>query len=138
MSLVSRLLSPAGLRSVLWADAASGLAIAALQWAAADPLSALLGLPVALLRGSALVLLAYVALASLLAMRGGQPRALLALLVIDNWAWVAGCLLLAFGPLAAPTGLGVAYLLVQAVAVGALAELQWLGGLRRRAEFFMA
>ena len=137
MSVLSNLSSPLWLRRVLWADAASGIAIAALQLMFAGPLSALLGLSAALLRGSALVLLAYVVLASVLAARSGQPRWLLALLVIDNWAWVAGCLLLAFGPVAAPTALGIAYLLLQAVAVAALAELQWLG-LRRAPAAFAA
>ncbi|MBN9408528.1 MAG: hypothetical protein J0H69_05180 [Burkholderiales bacterium] len=129
-SFISSVVSPARLRAVLWADAASGLALAALQWTLAEPLSTWLGLPVALLEGSALVLLAYVALASWLALRQGQPRGMLTLLVIDNWVWVAGCLLLAFGPWAQPTALGMAWLLAQAVAVAVLAELQWMIGLR--------
>ena len=137
MSLLSQLSSPFWLRRVLWADAASGIAIAALQLLFSGPLSVLLGLSAGLLRASALVLLAYVVLASLLAQRSGQPRWLLAVLVIDNWAWVAGCLWLAFGPAASPTGLGVAYLLLQAVAVAVLAELQWLG-LRRAPAAFAA
>lgn len=129
-SFVSSASSSTGLRAVLWADAGSGLVLAALQWTLADPLSVWLGLPVALLQGSALVLLAYVALAGWLAVRSGQPRGLLALLMIDNWAWVAGCLLLAFGPWVEPTALGMAWLLGQAVAVAVLAELQWMIGLR--------
>lgn len=122
--------SPRFLRTVLWADAASGAGTGALQLALAAPLALWLGLPQALLWGSGIAIFAFVALAAHLARQPVPPRGLLGLLVAGNWAWVAACLGLAFGGVLSPTPLGQAYLLVQAVAVAVLAELQWLG-LRR-------
>ena len=49
---------------------------------------------------------------------------------IGNFAWVGACLVLLFGGAVSPTPLGQAYLVVQAVAVVVLAELQWMA-LRR-------
>jgi hypothetical protein len=57
-------------------------------------------------------------------------------LVAGNALWVAGCVdLLLTG--AAATALGVAWLVMQALAVGVLAELEWLG-LRRSSSAAMA
>ena len=121
--------SPRFLRSVLWADAASGAATALLQLTAGGALASLLGLPAGLLVASGLALLVYVAGAAYLASCEPVPRGPVWALVLGNWAWVAGCLALLFTG-AAGTTLGQAYLVVQAVAVAALAELQWMG-LRR-------
>lgn len=132
MSLLSTLISPAGLRRVLWADALSCAGTAALQLGLTGALSSWLGLSQALLQGSGLVLLAFVALPAWLALQAVPPRAALAALVAANFAWVLGCLLLAFGGAPGVRPLGHAYLLVQAVAVLVLAELQWMG-LRRAA-----
>ena len=124
--------SPRFLRAVLVADAASGAATALLHLTAAGALSSLLGLSAPLLVGSGLALIAYVAAAAWLASCDPVPRGQLAALIAGNWAWVGACIvLLATG--AASTPLGQAYLVVQAVAVGALAELQWLG-MRRVAQ----
>ena len=51
---------------------------------------------------------------------------------MTNSAWVAGSLALLVSGAVSPTMLGYAFVLVQAVAVGVLAELQWIG-LRREA-----
>lgn len=131
MSLIASLTSPAGLRRVLWADALSGSGTAVLHLALAGSLSALLGLPGPLLSASGILLLLYVALAGTLALQATPSRALLGALVIGNFAWVVACLALLFGGWVAPTMLGEAYLVVQAVAVLVLAELQWMA-LRRR------
>lgn len=130
MSLVHTLTSPAGLRTVLWADAFSGSATAVLHLALTGALSSLLGLPAGLLSASGILLLLYVALAGLLALQRTPPRALLGALVIGNFAWVLACLALLFGGAVSPTPLGQAYLVVQSVAVLVLAELQWMA-LRR-------
>ena len=132
MSLVNTLTSPAGLRLVLWADALSGSATAVLHLALAASLSALLGLPTGLLSASGILLLLYVALAGSLALQSLPSRALLGVLVIGNFAWVAACLVLLFGGSVSPTPLGEAYLVVQAVAVLVLAELQWMALRRTR------
>lgn len=121
--------SPRFLRHVLLADAASGAASALLHLTAAGALSSLLGLSQGLLVASGLALLAYIALASYLSQCEPVPRSGLRLLILGNWAWALACVgLLLAG--AATTPLGQAYLVVQAVAVAALAELQWMG-LRR-------
>ncbi|WP_137920287.1 hypothetical protein [Hydrogenophaga sp. 2FB] len=130
MSLIQTLTSSTGLRLVLWADALSGSATAVLHLALAGSLSALLGLPTGLLSASGILLLLYVALAGLLALQSTPPRALLGALIVGNFAWVAACLVLLFGGAVSPTPLGQAYLVVQAVAVFVLAELQWMA-LRR-------
>jgi len=130
MSLISSLTSPAGLRRVLGFDALSGAATGALQLSLTGLLSSWLGLSAPLLQGSGIAIFAFVAMAAWLAMQATPPRAALAALVVGNFAWVAGCLLLAFGGAPAITPLGTAYLLVQAVVVLVLAELQWMG-LRR-------
>jgi hypothetical protein len=121
--------SPRFLRSVLWADAASGAGTALLQLTASGALASLLGLPSGLLMASGLALLVYVAGAAYLANCDPVPRGPVWALVIGNWAWVAGCVALLLSG-AAGTALGHAYLVVQSVAVAALAELQWMA-LRR-------
>ena len=50
--------------------------------------------------------------------------------VAGKLAWVAGCGLLLFGGYVAPSVPGTAYVLVQALTVAVLAELQYFG-LRR-------
>lgn len=126
MSLIAYLTSPAGLRRVLWVDALAGSGSAALHLALTAWLSSLLGLPGALLIGSGVALLVYVALAGSLALQATPPRALLGLLVIGNFAWVLACLVLLFGGVVSPTPLGQAYIVLQAVTVLVLAELQWI------------
>lgn len=132
-SFASVLRSPAFLRRVLWADALSGAATGALQLAVPGLLAHWLGLPEALLLGSGAAIFAFVLLAGFLAKQDVPPRPLLALLVVGNWAWVAGCVALAFAGVLAPSALGVAYLLMQAGVVAVLAELQWMGLRQRRA-----
>ena len=132
MSLIASLTSPAGLRRVLWADALSGSGTAVLHLALAGALSTLLGLPGALLSASGMLLLLYVALAGALALQATPSRTLLGVLVFGNFAWALACLALLFGGLVSPTPLGQAYLVVQAVVVLVLAELQWTALRRQR------
>jgi len=130
MSLIASLTSPQGLRRVLWADVASGAAMAALHLAMPDALGGWLGLPAGLLGASGALVLPFVLLAAALAMQSPPHRLALGLLVLGNMAWVVASLwLLLAGPLAL-TGLGQAYIGVQALAVLVLAELQWMGGRR--------
>ncbi|RYF41747.1 MAG: hypothetical protein EOO25_08885 [Comamonadaceae bacterium] len=118
--------SPRFLRNVLIADAASGAATGLLHLLAGAALAQWLGLPVPLLVASGALLFGYVALAGYLASCDPVPRPLAWTLVAANWAWVAACLVLLFGGVVPePTLLGKAYLVVQALAVAVLAEVQW-------------
>lgn len=132
MSLIDQLTSPAGLRRVLWADALSGSATTALHLALAGPLAAWLGLPAGLIHASGFALLLYVVLAGSLALQAAPSRAGLQLLVAGNFAWVVACVALLLSGAWSPTPLGQAYLVVQALAVLVLAELQWMALRRQR------
>lgn len=124
---LSRLGSPAVLRRVLAFDALSGAATAALHLLLAPTLSTWLGLPAGLLQASGMAIVAFVALAGWLALQALPPRAPLMAIVLLNLAWALACLWLAFGGAVSPTPLGLGYLLMQAVVVFLLAELQWTG-----------
>lgn len=117
---------PRFLPAVLWADAASCLASGVLQLAATGLLASWLGLPAALLAASGWLLIGVAAFAAWLASRRPVPRAGVYLLVAGNVGWVLGCVELAFSA-SALTALGLAYLLFQAVAVAAIAALEWAG-----------
>ena len=118
--------SPRFLRNVLIADTASGAATGLLHLVAGAALAQWLGLPPHLLAASGLVLFCYVALAGYLASCDPVPRALAWTLVVANWAWVAACLVLLLGGvIPEPSLLGKAYLVIQALAVAALAEVEW-------------
>jgi hypothetical protein len=118
------------LRYALLADAIASGATGLLMIAGADLLTGLLGLPIALMRESGLLLVPYVALVAFVGTREtiafGAVKAIIAL----NVLWVAGSIGLLVGGFVAPTVLGYAFVIVQAVAVGMFAELQFIG-LRR-------
>lgn len=119
--------SPRFLPRVLWVDAAGCAAAGAVQCAAAAPLGAATGLPSALLTATGWFLLAYAAVAAVIATRRTMPRALILLLAIGNLGWTVGCIALAFaGPWDLP-GHGVAWLMAQGAFALVLAELQWMG-----------
>jgi hypothetical protein len=119
--------SPLFLRRVLWLDAATGAATGALQLLLSGLLASLLGLPETLLVVSGWAIFGYVAAISFIATRQFVPAALVWLLIGANLLWVLGCLALLLGDLVTPTLAGKVFIAVQAVAVGLLAELQWVG-----------
>ncbi len=123
------LASPRFLPALLWLDAGSAAAFGLLQVGASGPLSEWLGLPPGLLFASGLVLLGCAVLAIASARPRPPWRAGVLVLVAANLVWVLGCLELLFAG-APGTVLGVAYLAVHALAVGALALLEGLA-LRR-------
>jgi len=76
------------------------------------------------------VLIPYVAFVALVATRERLEPAAVWAIIVSNGLWAgASCLVLVSGMVAA-TGLGVAFVLAQAVVVAVLGELQYLG-LRR-------
>ncbi len=114
------------LRFALLGDAAASGATGLLLAAGAGFLAALLRLPEGLLRVAGLVLLPYAGFVAWLGARGGGvPRNALRAVVAINLLWALdSVLLLAAGPVA-PNGLGVAFVLAQAVAVLGFAAMQW-------------
>ncbi|WP_225785080.1 hypothetical protein [Xenophilus sp. Marseille-Q4582] len=123
----SFLASPRFLPRVMALDAASCALTGALQLGLTDTLARLTGLPAGLLTGTGVFLLAYAAVAAWVAGRQPVPRTLIGLIAVGNFGWAAGCaLLMAAGPFAL-TGLGMAWLLAQALTVVLLGEAQWMG-----------
>ena len=130
--LPNRFLPTRFLRVVLLGDAAAGGATGLLLAAGAGPLAPLLGLPEPLLRGAGLVLLPYAAAVAWLGARPAPGRGAVRAVVALNLLWVVdSLLLLALRPVA-PTGLGTAFVLLQALVVLGFALAQW-AGLRRAA-----
>lgn len=130
--------SPRFFPRVMWADAASCAATGALQVVATDTLARLTGLPAALLMSTGVFLLAYAAVAALMARRPTPPRTLIGLVVAGNLAWAVGCVALLAGGVFPLTAIGTAWVLAQALCVAVLAELQWTGLSRTRAGAQMA
>ena len=122
--------SPNFLRNVLRADAAAGAASSLLHLLAAGLLAELLGLPYGVLVMSGVALLMYVAMATYLAVCDPIPRSGVNMLIVANWAWVGACVVVFMMNASVLTPLGQAYMVVHALAVAALAELEWFG-LRR-------
>ena len=119
--------SPHFLRRVLWVDAASGVATGLLQFWFADALAPLLGLPADLLLWSSYILVAFVLGITWIATRKTSPAGAVWLLIGGNALWALACLGLLASSVVAPTAFGVAFLIVQAVTVGLLVELEWIG-----------
>ena len=122
--------SPKFLRNVLWADAAAGAASSLLHLLAAGVLADLLGLPHAVLVMSGAAMLVYVAGAMYLAAYEPVSRSGVSMLIAANWAWVGATAVVFMMNAGSMTALGQAYLVVHALAVAGLAELEWFG-LRR-------
>ena len=118
------------LRYALLADAIASGASGLLMIAGADLLTGVLGLPVALLRESGLLLVPFVALVAFVGTREIIPFSAVKVIIAINVLWVLGSVGLLVGGFAAPTVLGYAVVIMQAVAVGVLAELEIIG-LRR-------
>jgi len=112
------------------ADAAVSGFTGLLMAAGAVPLSAILGLPFALLLGAGLVLLPFAAFAAWVGRRDViAARAVWAVIGL-NLVWAADSVLLLISGWVAPTGLGYGFVVFQALVVLAFAEAQFVG-LRR-------
>lgn len=128
--------SPAGedfnglLRLALKLDAVASGALGALLLVTATVLDDLLGIPLALLVPVGLFLLAYAAFVWIVGTRRRINRTAAWIVVALNLVWVADSVVVVLAGLFSLTGLGVAFVLAQAVAVLLFADLQFLG-LRR-------
>ncbi len=120
------------LRRALIADAVISGTAGVLMLAAAAPLARILGVPTALLSSAGVSLLPFVAFLIWLCTRASVPRSAVWLVIALNLAWVIGSIALLFIDRLDPNGLGIAFILVQAIAVAAFAEAQYVA-LRRAA-----
>lgn len=119
------------LHAALLADAFVTAGAGLLLAVAVGPFERLLGAPAPFLQAAGLVLLAYAGLVAWLGTRRHPPRPAVWAVIVANAVWAADCvLLLLLGGWIEPTGLGTAFVLVQAVVVLLFAELQYVG-LRR-------
>jgi hypothetical protein len=118
------------LRRVLLVDAMASGACALLALVAADWLSPHLGLSPAFLRGAGLILIPFVALLLAVAARGTDSRPAVGIIIAFNVLWVLASVGVLVTGGVAPTGLGIAFVLVQAAVVALLGWLQF-AGLRR-------
>jgi hypothetical protein len=120
------------LRRALLADAIFSGVSALLLTFGAGYLTTLLNLPDALLRETGLFLIAYAAFVGILGTRAAMPKALVLLVIAGNAAWTLASVALLLSGIVSPNLLGEAAVVMQAIAVGVFAELQFIG-LRRSA-----
>jgi hypothetical protein len=118
------------LRRAILADAIFSGASAVLLTFGAGELAPLLNLPEALLRETGLFLIAYAALVGWLGTRTAMPKPLVAIVIVGNASWTIASIALLFTGAVTPNLLGELFVSLQAMVVGALAELQFIG-LRR-------
>jgi hypothetical protein len=115
------------LRRAIVADAIFSGASAILLTFGAGELAPWLSLPEALLRETGLFLIAYVALVGWLGMRQAMPKPLVVIVIAGNAAWTLASIALLFSGWVNPNLLGEILVAMQAIAVGAFAELQYIG-----------
>jgi len=115
------------LRRAIVADAIFSGASAILLTFGAGELAPWLSLPEALLRETGLFLIAYVALVGWLGMRQAMPKPLVVIVIAGNAAWTLASIALLVSGWVNPNLLGEILVAMQAIAVGAFAELQYIG-----------
>jgi hypothetical protein len=115
------------LRRAIQADAIFSGASAALLTLGASALAPLLNLPEALLSETGLFLIAYTALVGWLGTRQVMPKALVVIVIAGNAAWAVASIALLFSGTVTPNLLGEGFVVIQAIVVGALGELQYVG-----------
>ena len=115
------------LRRAIVADAIFSGASAILLTLGAGELAPWLSLPEALLRETGLFLIAYAALVGWLGMRQAMPKPLVVIVIAGNAAWTLATIALLVSGWVNPNLLGEILVAMQAIAVGAFAELQYIG-----------
>ncbi len=120
------------LRFGLLIDAAISGAVGALMLAAAGAMHSVTALPDPLLRHVGLIFIPYVLLVGWLGLRETLRRGVVWVVIACNVVWAIASILLLTSAGIALSNLGVAFVIVQAVAVVVFAELQFMG-LRRSA-----
>ncbi|MBA3805918.1 MAG: hypothetical protein H0X14_09450 [Acidobacteria bacterium] len=115
------------LRRVLFADAATCVACGLLLAFGAGRLEQLLGLPAGLSRYAGLSLLPFAAFLGYLATRENLSQKVVWWVIILNALWTIDSILLLMSGWVAPTGLGAAFIVFQAVGVAMFAALEYFG-----------
>ena len=121
------------LRGLLIADAATSAGAGLIMVAGADALAAPLGIPAALLHYAGLVLFPFAALVAFLGTRPRLARGAVWAVIAVNAVWVLDSILLLLTGWIDPTALGYGFVIVQAAAVAAFAELQAIALRRAKA-----
>ena len=121
------------LRRILTLDALSCAGMGLAMGLAAAPLAPLFGLPEGLVRSAGLLLLPLAAFIGWLASRPSPPRLLVWVVIVGNLGWTAESFALIGQHGTTITALGTAFVAVQALAVLALAGLEYAGLRRTRA-----
>jgi hypothetical protein len=121
------------LRRALLIDAAGSGATGLLLVAASAPLAPLFGLPQPLLLVAGLIMVPFVANLIRLARQVSPARGAIKAVIAMNIGWVVASAALLFSGLVAPTLVGTAFVIAQALAVLVFAELQIVGLRRQRA-----
>jgi len=125
------------LRRALQADAIFSGAGAVIFTLGAGELAPLFELPEALLLETGLFLIVYAAFVGWLGTRQSFPRIFAGIVVVGNAAWTLASIALLFSGAVTPNLLGGAAIAAQAIVVGTLAELQFIG-LRRSSDMVAA
>jgi hypothetical protein len=115
------------LRRAIVGDAVITGAMAVLLVAAAGLLGPLLNLPETFLRETGIFLIVYAALVGFLGSRELMPKLAVCLVIGANALWAVDSIALLFTGWVQPNGLGQAFVVAQAIAVGVIAELQYIG-----------
>jgi CHASE2 domain-containing sensor protein len=119
------------LHRALQLDAVASGVLGALLVVTSGATGRLLDLPAALLLDAGIVMLAWAAITGWLGTRAVVPRRGAVAAIVVNLLWAIDSVALLVTGWVEPNGLGVAFVVVQALAVLGLAELQYQG-LRRR------
>jgi hypothetical protein len=115
------------LRRAIVGDAIITGAMAVLLVAAAGLLGSLLSLPESFLREVGIFLIVYAALVGFLGSRELMPKLFVVLVIGANALWAIDSIVLLFTSWVQPNMLGQAFVVMQAVAVAVIAELQYIG-----------
>lgn len=118
------------LRRALQLDALATGAMAVLLVFGAGYLASFLNLPETFLRLTGVALIGWTAIVGFLATRETVSRAIVWAVIAGNAVWAIDSLALLATSWIAPNTLGIAFIVMQAIAVGLFAELQYMG-LRR-------
>lgn len=120
------------LRRAFAADAVASGAVGVLLAFGGPTLESLTGLQAVMTTPAGYFLIAYAAFVGFLGARASLPGAVVWLVIVGNAVWALESLMLLVLGWAQPTSLGYAFVIAQALAVAAFAELQYMG-LRRSA-----